>query len=60
MSLTFKILMNSLFGVMITRVQNFRDFKMVTTKEQVDKQTNKTNFITRNIVNKNFVYFRNG
>ena len=52
MSLIFKILANSLFGVMMTRVQNFKDFKMVTTKEQVDKQTNKTNFITRNIVNK--------
>ena len=51
MSLTFKILANSLFGVMMTRVQNFKEFKMVTTKEQVDKQTNKSNFITRNIVN---------
>ena len=52
MSLTFKILANSLFGVMMIRVQNFKDFKMVTTEEQVDKQTNKPNFITRNIVNK--------
>ena len=51
MSLTFKILMNSLFGVMMTRVQNFKDFKIVTLKEQVDKQTSKPNFITRNIVN---------
>ena len=51
MSLTFKILMNSLFGVMMTRVQNFKDFKIVTTEQQVDKQTNKPNFITRNIVN---------
>ena len=51
MSLTFKILANSLFGVMMTRVQNFKDFKLVTTEEQVDKQTNKTNFITRNIIN---------
>ena len=50
MSLTFKILMNSLFGVMMTRVQNFEDFKIVTT-EQVDKQTSKPNFITRNIIN---------
>ena len=30
MSLTFKILMNSLFGVMMIRVQNFKDFKIVT------------------------------
>ena len=51
MSLTFKILMNSLFGVMMTRVQNFRDFKIVTLEEQVNKQTSKPNFITRNIIN---------
>ena len=29
----------------------FKDFKIVTLKEQVDKQTSKPNFITRNIVN---------
>ena len=51
MSLTFKILMNSLFGVMMTRVQNFKDFKIGTLEEQVDKQTSKPNFITRNIIN---------
>ena len=51
MSLTFKILMNSLFGVMMTQVQNFRDFKIVTLEEKVDKQTSKPNFITRNIIN---------
>ena len=51
MSLTFKILMNSLFGVMMTRVQNFKDFKIVTLEEQVDKLTSKPNFITRNIIN---------
>ena len=51
MSLTFKILANSLFGVMMTRIQNFKDFKMVTTPEGVNKQTNKPNFITRNIIN---------
>ena len=51
MSLVFKILMNSLFGMMMTRVQNFRDFKIVTLEEQVDKQTCKPNFITRNIIN---------
>ena len=53
MSLTFKILMNSLFGVMMTRVQNFKDFKIVTLEEQVNKQTSKPNFITRNIINEN-------
>ena len=51
MSLTFKILMNSLFGVMMTRVQNFKDFKIVTLEGQVDKLTSKPNFITRNIIN---------
>ena len=51
MSLTFKILMNLLFGVMMTKVQNFKDFKIVTLEEQVDKQTSKPNFITRNIIN---------
>ena len=53
MSLTFKILMNSLFGVMITRVENFKDYKIVTTEEGVDKLTNKPNFITRSNVNEN-------
>ena len=38
MSLTFKILANSLFGVMMTRVERFKDFKIVTTEEQVHKQ----------------------
>ena len=52
MSLTFKILMNSLFGVMMTIVQNFKDFKIVTTEEQVDELTIKSNFITRNNINK--------
>ena len=30
MSNTFKILANSLFGVMMTRVEKFKDFKIVT------------------------------
>ena len=51
MSLTFKILMNSLFGVMMTRLQNFKDFKIVTLEDQVIKQTSKPNFITKNIIN---------
>ena len=51
MSLTFKILMNSLFGVMMTRVQNFKDFKIVTREDQVDKLTIKPNFISRNNIN---------
>ena len=53
MSLTFKILMNSLFGVMMTRVQNLKDFKIVTKEKEVDKLTKKPNFITRNNINEN-------
>ena len=51
MSNTFKILANSLFGVTMTRVDRFKNFKIVTTKEQVDKQVKKTNYSCRNIVN---------
>ena len=53
MSLTFKILMNSLFGVTMTRIQNFKDVKIVTTETQVDKLTVKPNFISRNNINEN-------
>ena len=52
MSLTFKILANSLFGVMMTIVRNFKDFKMVSSEDQVDKLTIKPNFVTRSNVNK--------
>ena len=51
MALTFKILANSLFGVMMIRVEKFKNFKIVTTEDQVDKQTKKTNYNSRNIVN---------
>ena len=53
MSNTFKILANSLFGVMMTRVEKFRDFKIVSTEEQVDKQVKKPNYLCWNIVNEN-------
>ena len=53
MSKTFKILANSLFGVMMTRVEKFKDFKIVTNEMQVDKQTVKPNFISRNNINEN-------
>ena len=53
MSNTFKILANSLFGVMMTRVERFKSFKIVTTEEQVDKQVKKPNFNSRNIINNN-------
>ena len=53
MSNTFKILANSLFGVMMTRCEKFRDFKIVTKESQVDKQVKKPNFSCRNIINEN-------
>ena len=53
MSNTFKILANSLFGVMITKVDKFKDFKIITKESQVDKQIKKTNFSCRNIINEN-------
>ena len=52
MSNTFKILANSLFGVMMTRCEKFKDFKIVTKESQVDKQIKKPNFSCRNIINK--------
>ena len=52
MSNTFKILMNSLFGVMMTRVERFKEFKIVTTEEKVGKQVKKPTYSSRNIVNK--------
>ena len=53
MSNTFKILMNSLFGVTMTRCEKFKNFKIVTKEDQVDKQVKKPNFNSRNIINQN-------
>ena len=53
MSNTFKILANSLFGVMMTRCEKFKDFKIVTKESQVDKQIKRPNFSCRNIINEN-------
>ena len=53
MSNTFKILANSLFGVMMTRCEKFKDFKIVTKESQVYKQIKKPNFSCRNIINEN-------
>ena len=53
MSNTFKILANSLFGVTMTRCEKFKDFKIVTNENQVDKQVKKPNFSSRNIINEN-------
>ena len=51
MSNTFKLLANSLFGVMMTRCEKFKDYKIVTKESQVDKQVKKPNFSCRNILN---------
>ena len=53
MSNTFKILANSLFGVTLTRCEKFKNFKIVTNENQVDKQVKKPNFNCRNIINQN-------
>ena len=53
MSNTFKILMNSLFGMTMTRVERFKSFKIVTNKNQVDKYVKKPNYNSRNIINEN-------
>ena len=53
MSNTFKILANSLFGVMMTRCEKFKDFKIVTKESQVNNQIKKPNFSFRNIINEN-------
>ena len=53
MSNTFKILANSLFGVMMTRCEKFKDFKIVIKESEVDKQIKKPNFSCRNIINEN-------
>ena len=37
----------------MTRIQNFKDFKIVTKEDEVDKLTVKPNFISRNNVNEN-------
>ena len=56
MSNTFKILANSLFGVMMTKVDKSKDFKIVTKESQVDKQIKKPNFSCRNIINENLTF----
>ena len=53
MSNIFKILANSLFGVTMTRCERFKNFKIVTNEQQVDKQVKKPNFNSRNIINDN-------
>ena len=50
MMMTYKILMNSLYGSMLTRVENFRDFKIITNPKQADFYTKRPNFNSRMII----------
>ena len=52
MMMTYKILMNSLYGSMLTRVENFRDFEIITNSKQADFYTKRSNFNSRVIINK--------
>ena len=45
MSNTFKILANNLFGVTMTRCEKFKDFKIVTNENKVDKQVKNQTFL---------------
>ena len=60
MSNTFQILVNSLVGVTMTRCEKFKNFKIVTNENQVDKNVNKPNFNSRNIINQNLAIFEMG
>ena len=53
MSNTYKILANSLYGIMLLKPEKFKDFNIITTKEQANFQVKKTNFISRNIISEN-------
>ena len=54
MMMTYKILMNSLYGSMLTRVENFRDFKIITSQKQADFYTKRPNFNSSIIINEDF------
>ena len=51
MMMTYKILMNSLYGSMLTRVENFRDFKIITNSKKADFYYKRSNFNSRVIIN---------
>ena len=54
MMMTYKILMNSLYGSMLTRVENFRDFKITTNSKQADFYTKRPNFNSGVVINEDF------
>ena len=51
MMMTYKILMNSLYGSMLTRVDHFREFKIITNSKQADFYAKRPNFNSRIIIN---------
>ena len=51
MMITCKILMNSLYGSMLTKIENFTDFKIITNSKQADFCTKRSNFNSRVIIN---------
>ena len=51
MMITYKILLNSLYGSMLTKVENFRDFKIITNPKQADFYSKRPNFNSRVIIN---------
>ena len=53
MSNNYKILANSLYGIMLLKPERFRDFKIVTDRKSADFQVKKTNFVRRLIVSEN-------
>ena len=51
MMMTYKILLNSLYGSMLTKVEHFRDFRIITIPKQADFYTKRPNFDSRVIIN---------
>ena len=51
MMMTYKILMNSLYGSMLTKAENFRDFEIITNSKQADFYTKRPSFNSRVIIN---------
>ena len=51
MMMTCKILMNSLYRSMLTRVENFRELKIIRNSKQADFYTKRPNFHSKIIIN---------
>ena len=51
MMMTYKILMNSLYGSILTKIENFRDSKIIANPKKADFYTKRPNFNSRVIIN---------